>query len=150
MLELVIGMVISSLVVTMVYFIYDNLSRQVVEYSKQQDELMEYNMFQRLLSKDIQLSKELKVVDDEHVVFDNFNKEVHYFFQKERIIRKETSIDTFNIKTLSVDFKQSDKIDEKYQLIRLKTEILGANFEIFESKEVSIAKRMNDYLLNEH
>ncbi|GAA4272070.1 hypothetical protein GCM10022258_13640 [Aquimarina gracilis] len=134
----------------MVYFIYDNLSRQVVEYSKQQDELMEYNMFQRLLSKDIQLSKELKVVDDEHVVFDNFNKEVHYFFQKERIIRKETSIDTFNIKTLSVDFKQSDKIDEKYQLIRLKTEILGANFEIFESKEVSIAKRMNDYLLNEH
>ena len=94
MLELVIGMVISSLVITMVYVIYDNLSRQVVVYADQQDDLMAYNQFQNLFSKDVQLSKSIDIDDDKHIVLEVFNKEVHYFFKTEKIIRKAEAIDT--------------------------------------------------------
>jgi len=150
MLELVIGMVISSLVITMVYFIYDNLSRQVIVYGQQQDQLMEYTMFQSLFSKDIKLSKTFEVIDDHNIAIEVLDEDVHYFFQKERIIRKGIALDTFNIKVLKISFDQNEKIEEKYKLIKLKTEVLGATFDVFESKEISLAKRMNTYLLDEH
>ncbi|WP_132066316.1 PulJ/GspJ family protein, partial [Aquimarina spinulae] len=93
MLELVIGMVISSLVITMVYVIYDNLSRQVVVYADQQDDLMTYNQFQNLFSKDVQLSTSIDIDDDKHIVLESANKEIHYFFKTEKIIRKAEAVD---------------------------------------------------------
>ncbi|WP_108808719.1 PulJ/GspJ family protein [Aquimarina spinulae] len=150
MLELVIGMVISSLVITMVYVIYDNLSRQVVVYADQQDDLMTYNQFQNLFSKDVQLSTSIDIDDDKHIVLESANKEIHYFFKTEKIIRKAEAVDTFNIKVLEVLFDQNEKIEEKYQIIKLKIEILGTSFDFFESKEISLASRMNNYLLDEY
>ncbi|MBP2832833.1 hypothetical protein J8281_11610 [Aquimarina sp. U1-2] len=149
-LELVIGITISSLVITMVYVIYDNLSRQVITYSRQQDELMIYHQFEGLFSKDIQLSKKLSVIDKAHIVLDMHDKEIHYFFKNDEIIRKEETLDTFRLKVMDVNFKSEEKIEEKCTRVRLKTKLLGADFEIFESKEISLAQRMNDYLLDEY
>lgn len=150
MLELVIGMVISSLVISMVYVIYDNISRQVIEYTKQQDDLVEYHQFQSLFSKDVQLSKSIDIDNDKHIALEVKNKEIHYFFEKEKIIRKSVTIDTFNLKVLEVEFNQNKKIEEKYQLMKLKIEMLGTSLDLFESKEISLAMRMNNYLLDEH
>ena len=150
MLELVIGMVISSLVISMVYVIYDNISRQVIEYTKQQDDLVEYHQFQSLFSKDVQLSKSIDIDNDKHIALEVKNKEIHYFFEKERIIRKSVTIDTFNLKVLEVEFNQNKKIEEKYQLMKLKIEMLGTSLDLFESKEISLAMRMNNYLLDEY
>lgn len=121
-----------------------------MQYSRQQDQLMVYTQFEGLFSKDLQLSQEVSVVDEEHMVMNIHDKEIHYFFEKEHIIRKTETLDTFKLKVVRIDFKDEQKIDEKYQYLKLKTELLGASFEVFESKEISLAKRMNDYLLNEH
>ena len=150
MLELVIGMVISSLVITMAYVVYDNVSRQVIEYTKQQDNLVAYHQFQNLFSKDVQLSKSIDVNTDKHITLQVKNNEIHYFFEKEKVIRKAVAIDTFNLKILEAEFNQNEKIEEKYQLIKLKIEMLGTSLDLFESKEISLATRMNNYLLDEY
>ncbi|WP_165944070.1 hypothetical protein, partial [Aquimarina spinulae] len=92
----------------------------------------------------------IDIDDDKHIVLESANKEIHYFFKTEKIIRKAEAVDTFNIKVLEVLFDQNEKIEEKYQIIKLKIEILGTSFDFFESKEISLASRMNNYLLDEY
>lgn len=150
MLELMIGMVISSLIITMVYYIYDNLSKQVVMYTRQQNDLALYNQFQSFLSKDIRLSNTIAITDNS-VALMHYNKEIKYTFLKDKIIRKaEKTIDTFGIKVLGVTLNETEKIEERYQFVKLKLNVIGTTIDFFESKEISLASRINKHFLNEH
>lgn len=150
MLELVMAMVISSLVISMVYVIYDNLSRQVIVYSKQQDELMAYNQFQAIFSKEVQLSKSLQIPTDNSIVLSVNDKEVRYVFEKQGVLRKGETIETFMMPIVAVNFNQKETIEEQYRLLKFKTILLGTEVDFFESKEISLAERINTYLLSEY
>lgn len=149
-LELVIGLVISSIVISMVYVIYENISKQMIEYSLQQEELMEYNQFQSILFKDIKLAKELVIIDQKHIRLDMQSKQIDYFFYRDNIVRKSNAKETFNLKVLGVEFNNREKVLEEQQTIKLKTSLLGQEIIVFEEKPISRAKQINNYFLSEY
>ncbi|WAC02710.1 hypothetical protein N7U66_03300 [Lacinutrix neustonica] len=149
-MELVIGLAISSIVISMVYIIYTNISKQIVEYSKQQSELMEYNQFQNIWSADIRLCNELMPVDPKRVKLLMAQEDIQYFFANGHVIRQGKTRDTFNINVKELELNAKESIDEHYQVIRLKTTLLGQDIIVFEEKKITLAKRLNNYLLGEY
>lgn len=150
MMEMMVGLVISSLVISMVYIIYENISKQVSQYYSDQNELMEYNQFQSLFSKDIRLAKGLQIINDNQIIVDLFSEKATYFFEKDYILRKTKVLDTFHIKVVALEVGRKDEITSKNKNIRLKTELLDQEIIIFEEKEIALAERLNRYLLIEH
>jgi len=149
-MELVIGLAISSIIISMVYLIYSNISKQVIEYSVQQDELMEYNQFQNVLSADIRLCKQLIAIDKMSLRLAMADEKIHYFFEKEYSIRKGKTQDTFRIQVKNMELSSKDRVEEDYQMVRLKTTLLGQEIIVFEEKKISLAERLNNYFLSEY
>ena len=149
-MELIIGLVISSVIITMVYQIFTNISRQIVQYAKDQNELREFNQFQQLFYADIHLCKQLLFVNQSHIKLMMRENEIDYFFKDSLIQRLGKAKDNFAINVLEVIFNSNDKVSEDYQTIKLKTNILGEEVVIFEVKKISLAAQLNSYFLSEH
>ncbi len=145
-LELVIGMVVSSLVISMVYSIYDNISRQMIQYKNQQDELMEYNQFQSIFHKDIKWSNEIVTMDSEKIALRGTSDTIVYNFLDNAIIRKATaSLDTFGIRVINVTYPDKEEGVKNYEIIELTTRLLNNDVTIFESKRNTLATRINTH-----
>ena len=148
--ELVIGMAISSLIITITYLIYTNISKQLVEYQLHQNELMEYNQFQSVLAKDVMLCTRLQIVNAQHIELVIAGDQIEYFFEEDQIIRKTNTTQTFDIKIQEVLLNNSERIDEEYKTIQLKLNLLGQQIIVFEEKKISNADHINHYFLDEY
>lgn len=149
MMEVLIGLLVSSLVIGMVYFIYSNLSGQIFTYINQQDEIMEYNQFQNLWHTDVRLSKQLTVDSPKQVSLTMPLQDVTYIFENEYILRKAQRLDTFNIKTSKVEISKDEQSSPSYYTIKLFTTLLEQEVTIFEEKRVHLADQINDQFIIE-
>lgn len=148
--ELLIGLVISAIIIGMTYTIYLQINKQLYVYQHNQEELMEFNQFRQVFSKDILLcqyfelvnSKELKVV---------FPKEKYvYTFKKNLVVREreENIKDTFKLTVTQLIQKEAIEDFANYQTIRLHTRLLQEEVELFESKKEAIAVQINKEFVN--
>lgn len=150
-MELVVALAISSLVIGMVYIIYDHINRQMVQYSMQQNELMEYNQFQSFFTSDIYLCDEIKMKKDDELVLIFNDKEFIYGFKPDYITRNRLfTVDTFKVKTNGLEFNKADEIDGDYNTINLTIDLLKQSVVLFESKRINLADKINSHFLDEH
>jgi len=143
-LELTLGLLIVSLVIGMVYFIYTNITQQIMIYSKNQEVLVGYHRFQEVFSRDVKLSKNIEF-QDKQIEIDIFAEKITYTVKENKIIRHARVNDTFNIKVSDVSYKMNDKLITKYNTIKLSTEVLGRNVVFFEFKPIPVSKKINEY-----
>lgn len=150
LLEMIIGLTISSIIIAMVYLIYSNISRQMVSYTQQQNELMEYNQFQNVWSREIQLAKRINAETLREIRLELNKQHIEYRLEESQIIRESKTVDTFDIpvKEVTITLKQGKKVD--HQIFIIKTELLGQEMTIFEEKQLTVAQKINEYFLNEH
>lgn len=143
-LELTIGLLIVSLVIGMVYFIYNNITQQIVSYSKDQEALIVYHQFQDVFSRDVKLSKNISF-QDKRIEIHIFAEKITYNVRENEIIRNGKIQDTFDIKVADVTYKVNRKSINKYQTIKFSTEVLGRKVDFFEFKSLPVSQKINEF-----
>lgn len=148
-LELMVGLVVTAIVIAMVYFIYTNISRQVISYMAQQQELMEYNQFQSIWHQDVQGCKTIMIKDNRHLVLHMPQQKITYRFTPEYILRRTRTLDTFWVpaKEVKITPVADDVKEARYQTIRIQTVLLEQEIEIFEEKKVALADQINNFFI---
>lgn len=152
MQELLVSLVISSLIIGMVYTIYAQLNKQLFSYSQDQEEIMVFNQFRHIVSKDISLAKSIDKTGDEELEVIFPDKSHTYTFKYGQVIRdRENNIkDTFEIAIQKMELNQEVTGTVGDQTLTLTTSLLDEDIVLFENKSRSIADKINDLYLNEH
>ncbi|MDO6758568.1 prepilin-type N-terminal cleavage/methylation domain-containing protein [Tamlana sp. 2_MG-2023] len=146
--ELVVGMAISSIIISMVYLIYTNITRQITVYTFHQAELMEYNQFQNVLAIDVKMCRQLSYVDHKHIKLNMATNDIDYFFREGLVIRKSMTQDTFKIKVKEIALNTNEYIHDEYKTIRLTMSLLGEDVMVFEEKKIALAEQLNNFFLD--
>jgi hypothetical protein len=153
MQELLVGMVISSIIIGMMYTIYVQINEQMLGHNKNQQELMEFNQFRQILSKDMLLAKSIEGSNEKEFKL-TFNKEDYTYTLNENMIirdRNNSVKDTFNLVFTRMEIKEDDKDGAQgNKTLLLTTKLLGEEIILFESKSIANANQINDLYLNEY
>lgn len=152
MQELLVGLVVSSLIIGMMYTIYAQINKQLFVYKAQQDELMTFNQFKQLLSNDVQRSKQIEKQNDGSLVL-TFSDERYTYTMKEKFVirnRNNGIRDTLAIAITKMDLDLASTEDSEYQTLRMTTHLLDEEIVLFEAKRTSVAERINALFLDEY
>lgn len=152
MQELLVGLVVSSLIIGMMYTIYAQINKQLFVYKAQQDELMTFNQFKQLLSNDVQRAKQIEKQNDGSLVL-TFSDERYTYTMKEKFVirnRNNGIRDTLAIAITKMDLDLASTEDSEYQTLRMTTHLLDEEIVLFEAKRTSVAERINALFLDEY
>jgi hypothetical protein len=110
-IELLVVMIISSLSIGITYTCYTIFSGHYLSFKKRSDELANYILLDKLLTKDISASKKVgKTSDGINCVLQK--KNIQYEFYDTYILRKDLIVDTFPILTAETPvFKRFGKTE---------------------------------------
>jgi hypothetical protein len=95
-IEMLVVMLISALSIGITYTCYMIFSNHYTQYKKNSDELAEYILADRLLTKDIASSRYVRKTID-GIVCEYKKEKIYYDFSENAVVRKSTIIDTFHI-----------------------------------------------------
>lgn len=144
--ELLIGLVISSIVIGMVYTIYVQFNKKLIMYGKDQSEIMEFNQFRQVFAKDICFAKDFSVEDNE-LRIDFFDAVYVYKFLDNKIIRTRNTVeDVFKISGSKVFFKNY----KEFKMVSVSLKLLNENVTLVENKKMPIDVRLNELFVNEY
>lgn len=100
-IELIMTMLISSVIIGIVYYVYMLFSHQFSNYREKANAIDEYLILKKAFQEDIDAASTIKTTSDNEVVCLGrpMVNEVHYIFNQENIIRSTAGTqDTFHIK----------------------------------------------------
>lgn len=147
--ELLIGLVISSIIIGMVYTIYVQFNKQLITYSKDQSITMEFNQFRQVLSKDIYYCKDFSFNNDDELELIFSENVFTYKFLKDKIVRKRNNIeDEFQLPNGKIVYKYH--IEQGYKEVEVFLQVFNREVILFENKIVPLDIRMNEFLISEY
>jgi hypothetical protein len=148
--ELLIGMVISAIIIGMTYTIYAQINKQLYVYQQNQDEIMEFNQFRQVFSKDIALCQYFKLLNNRELCLVFSNGNYAYRFENSQVVReREEGIkDTFKLSVAQLVVKEEIGTISKHQTVQVHTSLLQEKIELFESKKEPIAITINNLFVD--
>ncbi len=137
-LEMLINMVIMSIIVTMVYYLYTSFSQQVYSYQNATDEGRVLQSWYGQLKKDCYLANKIIETPDGVLEFHFYdNHMVHYKYENQRLLRLQAT-DTLDMKALKLDTETFEHVLTNEQLvykIAVATELFGETIDIAVAKK---------------
>jgi prepilin-type N-terminal cleavage/methylation domain-containing protein len=98
LLELLIGMIISSIVIGFGYAAYSLIYKQYLGYKKVKEKIVEITQFDHVLTTDITAAETISFNDNTLSLYGKDSKTLQYHFQDVLILRTENeTTDTFKI-----------------------------------------------------
>lgn len=97
-IEMMVVMLISSLGIGIAYTCYTIFSNHYLSYKKHSDELAEYILMDKLITKDVSASSRVEKIS-EGIVCRYKKKNVQYEFYQNYVLRRAEIIDTFHIQS---------------------------------------------------
>ena len=140
--ELLVGMVVASMVITMVYTIINHITGQLNAFKEHGDVIMEYNQLKMVLDRDIYHSTEYKFKENELILV-NGKSEIRYHFKDKYMVRNnQKSMDTLWIsnRVLSTE-------DITPDVFGIQLSLFDGKYTYFASKEKKLNQRINQYFL---
>jgi type II secretory pathway component PulJ len=140
--ELLVGLVVSSLIMGMIYGIYVQLNKQLVTYDLTRQELMVFNQFKQLLASDFALANSIEQTGNTTITFDFSDKEYTYQFLSNVAIRtRENNVkDTFAIAIMDFDLNTNPN---SFHTLVVHTRLMNETIQLYESKEIELASQIN-------
>ncbi len=130
LIELLIGMIISSIVITFCYMSYTMISKQYMNYKLIKEELVDALQFNSILNNDIEKANSIHFNENKLIIVTEFNEILEYNFVERYILRNSDAVvDTFNLMPVNVapNFVLNDGDAENKLLVSFSfdAEVLG-------------------------
>jgi prepilin-type N-terminal cleavage/methylation domain-containing protein len=107
LMEVIIGMVISSLVIGLAGSAFSLIQLQFRHYKKANDQLLEESMLDDVLRSDLQRCRNAIIENAERLILDDQSSPITYQFNPGAVIRsKQAHSDTFHIKTSGLSHEE--------------------------------------------
>lgn len=144
-LETIITLVVSSLIIAFVYQIYSTVSLQFKQYEGLQNEAINFDQFNTVFTRDVNLCQYIEHVTDHTVRLKFSKKSITYHFENTYTIRHGEHKDTFNVKVHATEWQPwSGNTQRATETLTLKTIVSDRHIDIFEHKPIDIATRINN------
>lgn len=146
-LEIVFSLAIISILITMVYTLYNNLNFQVHNYGKNSDAISQYNLLNVVLKRDIHNAKTLDYSSGILALHTNKGL-IEYKYKNETLIRiynkkQDTlscAVKTFQIQDSNVVFKPS------FKKLNVTFQVLGQDIKGVYYKDFGVSNAVNKEL----
>ena len=139
LMELLIGMIISSIVISFCYMSYSMIYKQYMNYKAVKVELVEALELNSVLNSDISKAEKIVFDNNKLILIKEENKSFEYNFLEKYILRKTGEVvDTFNLIPLNIVSKQIASVSSSSALIEFfsfDANVLGdkEHFQFFKS-----------------
>lgn len=100
-MEMLVVLVISALTIAISYTVLNIIGKGIVNHKYYLDQFTNYSIMYKVMHHDVFKAQEIKKEKDGFSVINDNNK-IFYEINKEYIVRKSSSLDTFKINTNSV------------------------------------------------
>jgi competence protein ComGF len=144
--ELVVGMLLSSIVLTVVFYTLMILNYKIKNYSQKTNDVNEYLLFRNILSRDWDNATEIKTTANGIVMYKKDQRETvqEYSFDTFRIIRRSNqTIDTFKIANSHTTLQRiSDGLD-LIKIFKCEISLNNQNIQFVIRKDYTALELMN-------
>lgn len=104
-LEALISLMLISIIIGLIYSLFTVVGRQMTLYEKENNEVVEYNLFNNVIKRDIERSNNYKILDNKVFLLDYLDNSITYHIYNGLIIRSnQVKIDTFNFQIRNHSF----------------------------------------------
>ena len=153
LVDVLAGMVIMSIVVGMVFGIFNMVNRQTQDFQKLRIELNEFVLMQSDLQRQIDACENIYQVPSGFVL-ESQNTELKYFLSEGTLLRQtENGRSTLHpaATKIEVEFEEEPKAEQSLITgVEITTKLRDTELNAHFSKEYSNADKINYLLLNEH
>jgi hypothetical protein len=113
-LEVMVGMVLSGMVISMVYSVYIYSHQHLFKFTHVQSNLRNYYEFSSTLNRDIEQGNEITKINSEEIDIKLNDKSIQYEFTQDYVLRNINShSDTFFIAVTEVNMNLINELKEK-------------------------------------
>jgi len=142
LMNFVVGMIITSIIMSSFYEGYQYMSEEVNMYRDQNNSILDALNFQVNLNKDMLNAQTITLVSDDEILVTNLFDKYYYEFTDEYILKKTDDVtDTFKIKVAEILFEKQD--GELIKKISFASKLDGKPIQYNFSKEYSAEQIVN-------
>lgn len=127
-LESLITLMLISIIIALSYALISLIGKQLSLFEKENNQIMEYNLFNSTLINDINNSSGFEL-DNNNLILASYDKQrISYSIQKNYILRHQQQrieLDTFKILVVSNSFFISDGKNQSKDLLKLRLGVLN-------------------------
>lgn len=151
--ETVVSLVVTSIIVSLIFVIFNILSEQMHDFKKQNESIADLNRLSYVLTKDIFECENMHPAEKQIDFFSNSKGNINYVFAEEYIIRNQKEYtDTFKLKEsrFKIDTLKNTNLKKVFSRIQMETtvneQLVGLNF----FRKVYANELIQQKLLHEH
>lgn len=151
--ETVVSLVVTSIIVSLIFVIFNILSEQIHDFKKQNESIADLNRLSYVLTKDIFECENMHPVDRQIDFFSISKGKIKYVFADEYIIRNQKEyLDTFKLKEtkFKIDTLKNNNKKKVFSRIQMETMINGQLVGLKFFRKVYANELIQQRLLNEH
>ena len=149
-LEIVIGLAIISIIISMTYGIYVMLNRQLLEYNSNSEAINFYNELDGHIRRDFYNANKLHFNEESMILLNSFEKVSYEIIDQKMIRIKNSVIDTFpvTVKEFIPSF-ENELLMKRHKKLQITYEVLGVPIKAVYIKDFGTYDQINNLNLNE-
>ncbi|HEX9600813.1 MAG TPA: prepilin-type N-terminal cleavage/methylation domain-containing protein [Mariniflexile sp.] len=149
-LEALISLMLMGIIITVTYSLFNLIGKQLSLFEKENAEVLEYNLFNSTLMRDIDKSNDF-IVDDDKLVLKNYNNnDVYYNLNGHYVLRKNAvKTDTFKVRILDYKFINNDVENPVNTTFQIALNVLNDTINAYYLLEKNNSVIINDIYFNE-
>ena len=111
LMNFVVGMIITSIIMTSFYEAYQYMNEEVALYRDQNNSILDALNFQVNMNKDMLRAETITQLSEDEILVTNLSNKYYYQFTDSYILKKTDEIsDTFKIITSEIKFEMQDNL----------------------------------------
>ena len=142
LMNFVVGMIITSIIMTSFYEAYQYMNEEVNLYRDQNNSVLDALNFQVNMNKDMLRAESITLISEDEILVTNLSDKYYYEFKDDYILKKTDDMtDTFKIKASEILFEKQD--NELINKITFASKLDGKTIKYNFSKEYSAEQIVN-------
>ena len=142
LMNFVVGMIITSIIMTSFYEAYQYMNEEVNMYRDQNNSVLDALNFQVNMNKDMLRAESITLLSEDEILVTNLSDKYYYEFKDDYILKRtDETTDTFKIKVSEILFEKQD--NEFINKITFTSKLDGKSIKYNFSKEYSAEQIIN-------
>jgi prepilin-type N-terminal cleavage/methylation domain-containing protein len=148
LLESLITLILISIIIALSYALIDLIGRQLSLFEKENNEILEYNLFNSTFINDINNAQGFSV-DENHVHLDYYNKaHIDYYIFDDAIVRRQDTYES-SFKIHTINFSLVEEGRKAKHNLEIKLKLLKDTITTSYFLKENNAEKINKLLFNE-